>query len=230
MSSTRIHGKKILVVSATRKSKTNQKNIRLLEGLKLLKKDVDVKIHYLNEDPLPKVYNQYINEKTLAKHDIVAFVHDDVYIDDLKFRGKLCTAVNSGLDIVGVAGCINPTISVPALWHLMADKKDHRGFCAHSIPKTNAMHMTTFGPTPSRVAFVDGVFMAVNLKEAIDKDWKFNENFAFHHYDLSSCLDANAKKMKIGVFPIHIIHDSPGLDPDDETFIASEKKFMEIYG
>ena len=90
--------------------------------------------------------------------------------------------------------------------------------------------MTSFGPTPSRVVLVDGLFMAVSLKSALDSDWKFNESFTFHHYDLSSCLDANAKGLKIGVSPINVIHGSPGLRSINETkFIQSEKIFLETY-
>lgn len=227
----RVHGKKILVVSCTTKSKMAKDSLKIVESLKGLKKDVDLKIHYHNEDGLPKVYNQYINKSTLAKHDIVLFAHDDLYIDDLKLKGKLISAVNSGLDIVGLAGCVNPSIMRPALWHKMSERQDWRGFVCHTMQRADAVMMSSYGPTPARCAIVDGLFMAVNLKEAIDKDWKFNEKFNFHHYDIASCIDANQKKLKIGVAPIHVIHESPGLENlHDPVFVESEDKFMEIYG
>ena len=91
--------------------------------------------------------------------------------------------------------------------------------------------MTVFGPTPSRVAIIDGLFIAVKLKNVLDVGWKFNENFSFHHYDISSCLDANKLKLKVGVVPINVVHDSPGLsDYNNKSYQESEKKFLQLYG
>jgi hypothetical protein len=72
--------------------------------------------------------------------------------------------------------------------------------------------------------------MAVNLKNVLQAGWKFNESFKFHHYDLSSCLDANKLKLKIGTYPIHVTHASPGLrDINDKTFQESQQIFYKQY-
>jgi hypothetical protein len=61
-------------------------------------------------------------------------------------------------------------------------------------------------------------------------NWKFNENYSFHHYDIASCIDANKKKLKLGVYPIWTIHKSPGLlDPASKTFLENQEKFIEEY-
>lgn len=223
--------KKILVVSCTQLPKSEKCNLKIYESLHMLKDEIQLKIHFSNREPLAKIYNQYINEKTHQKHDIVVFAHDDLFIDDLKIKGKLDLASN-GLDIIGLAGCLNPKIKSPALWHLMADQKDWRGCVAHPYGnEEGCIHFSSFGPTPSRVAMIDGVFMAVKLETALYNGFQFNENFEFHHYDLSSCIDANKLHMKIGVIPIHAIHASPGLRSlDDKNFKKSEEKFLELYG
>ena len=217
-------------MSCTSSTREDKQDLKIYDSLRLLKNDVKVKIHFNNKEPLSKVYNQYLNKNTHKNHDIVVFAHDDLYIDDLKLKGKLDLASN-GLDIIGLAGCLNPKIQKPALWHLMSDRKDWRGYVAHTVDEKGVMQVTSFGPTPSRVAIIDGLFMAVNLKTVLKTDWKFNENFSFHHYDMASCIDANKLKLKVGVVPIHVVHDSPGLkDYNDKSYQDSEKKFLQLYG
>tara|TARA_B100000676_G_C17905461_1_gene747025 strand:- start:236 stop:910 length:675 start_codon:yes stop_codon:yes gene_type:complete len=222
--------KKLLVVVCTQRSKDESGFLLAKSSLDLLKHEVVLKIHYENKTPLPVIYNQYISNKWLKKHDIVLFVHDDVYIDDLKLRGKLYGAIKQ-FDIIGLAGCINPTLKAPVLWHLMSPKTDHRGYVAHAAPEDpNIVNMVSYGHTPSRVAIADGLFLAVNIKSALKAEWKFNENFSFHHYDISSCIDANRKRLKIGVIPVNVIHASRGLENyNDPTFQSSQDKFLEIY-
>jgi hypothetical protein len=68
-----------------------------------------------------------------------------------------------------------------------------RGAVAHPCNDHGQIFMTSFGPTPARVAILDGLFMSINTKRAKQVDWKFNENYNFHHYDIASCIDANKK-------------------------------------
>jgi hypothetical protein len=77
---------------------------------------------------------------------------------------------------------------------------------------------------------LDGLFLAVNLRTALKTGWRFNENYDFHHYDIASCLDANAKKLKLGTYPIYTTHMSPGLSSlEDKTFKQSQKQFITEY-
>jgi glycosyltransferase involved in cell wall biosynthesis len=163
--------------------------------------------------------------------DWLVFVHDDVYIDDSRLTHKLDEAYNKhGFDIVGLAGCLNPTIKPHNLWHIMAERKDLRGQVAHPAGAPGQIMTTPFGPTPSRVTLIDGLFMAVRTESIKNTNWKFNENYTFHHYDLSSCIDANQAKLKIGVYPIHVVHSSPGLKSlEDTTWKNSNERFLKEY-
>ena len=90
--------------------------------------------------------------------------------------------------------------------------------------------ITCFGSWPERCLLLDGLFMAVNLRRVLEVGWKFNTNYAFHHYDLASCLDANKKQLKMGTYPIYVNHASPGLaDLNDTTFVQSQKQFLSEY-
>ena len=222
--------KKILVVSCTTRTKEERDDLLICKSLTGLNCDVKLALHYENKTPLPVIYNQYLTEKYKKKHDIILFVHDDVYIDDLKLRGKLYGSKDI-FDIIGLAGCLYPKISAPALWHQMADRSNWRGIVNHPHEgDVNVIQSSGFGPTPSRVAILDGLFMAVNLKKVLDSGWKFNENFAFHHYDIASSLDANEKGLKLGVAPINVIHGSSGLSNYyDKSFQESQAKFLELY-
>jgi hypothetical protein len=72
--------------------------------------------------------------------------------------------------------------------------------------------------------------MSISTRRVLDAGWKFNENYTFHHYDLSSCLDANKKKLRLGVIPILTYHNSPGLrDLNDKTFTENQAKFLQEY-
>lgn len=163
--------------------------------------------------------------------DWLVFVHDDVYIDDSRLTHKLDEAhVNHGFDIVGLAGCLNPIIKPHNLWHIMADRKDLRGQVAHPAGAPGQIMTTPFGPTPSRVTMIDGLFMAVRTASVKNTEWKFNENYTFHHYDLASCIDANRHKLKIGVYPIHVVHSSPGLKSlEDTVWKNSNECFLKEY-
>lgn len=194
--------------------------------------DVDVFYKTNNNEGLSKSYNEFLYSKQAEDYDCVIFCHDDVFIDDGKLEKKLDEAFKS-YDIVGLAGCLNPVIKKPALWHIMAggfQGGNLRGIVGHYNSDGKTFYFTNFGPTPSRVAIIDGLFIAVNIKSVRMAQWKFNENFDFHHYDISSCIDANAKKLTIGVYPIYVIHNSPGLKSyDNNYYLDSENKFIELY-
>ena len=220
--------RKILVVTD---SKGDGRESMLAKSLNELKNDVTVVINANNKSGLSQAYNRQLTAENLIKHDIVLFVHDDVFIDDLKLKGKLYTALNQmKYDIVGLAGSSKVKIKQPCLWHVMSEREDMSGAVSHPINDSSQLGVTSFGPWPKRCLVIDGLFMAVNLKKVLQAGGKFNESFKFHHYDLSSCLDANKLKLKIGTYPVHVTLASPGLrDINDKTFQESQQIFYNQY-
>jgi hypothetical protein len=191
------------------------------------------KVYFFTQNKLglSQAYNQFIKDNPNC--DIIIFIHDDVWIDDAGFLAKLEEA-HKTYDIVGIAGGLNPIIKAPALWHIMCGgfgSPNLRGFAGHYIsPNDPRMMVTNFGPTPDRVVIIDGVLMSVNIKKAKSVGWKFNENYMYHHYDMSSCIDANRLKLKVGVTPILLYHMSPGLmNIDEPTFVKSQTQFLQEY-
>lgn len=224
----------LAVISCTRHTEEESKNSSLYRCMDDFKYRGDIIFDFVYENTkgLPEVYNEKIEQYKNLDINYLVFCHDDVYIDDLKLVEKIMYAKKQlGYDIVGLAGCLNPRLNNPALWHIMSEKKDYRGQVAHPASKDSSQtYMTAFGPTPSRVALIDGLFMAIHLPSILDKGWRFNENYTFHHYDLASCIDANRKGLKIGVYPIHVIHQSPGLlSMEDKLWKDSNQKFLQEY-
>lgn len=227
---------RLLIISCTTKKRPEDTLIhKSIEQIDPDRKSIDLIVLCNNRKGLPEAYNQFIHEKMALWYEYIAFVHDDVWIDDPAIEDKLSISAIK-YDIVGVAGGLSPKIQHPALWHIMSNKIDHRGQAGHFVNQQNTekfgepCYMTSFGMTPSRVAIVDGVFVAINLRVILDKGWKWNENFTFHHYDIASCIDANKLGLRIGVYPINIYHASPGLKSlEDPVWSASNKKFLELY-
>lgn len=219
------------VVSASR---DNQYESSLLaESLASIKETSVVRFDTFNypdnKRGLSEVYNDFIAKKGEA-YDIAVFVHDDVWVDDAFFISKIEAGFEE-YDIVGIAGCMDPVIKPPILWHTMASRDKLKGFAGHFSEDSKQCWVTTFGPSPARVALLDGVFLGVNLSKIKTVNWRFNENFDFHCYDLASCIDANKKHLKCGVIPINIIHKSHGLRSlEDPCFKKNQDKFMQIYG
>ena len=224
---------KVVIVSCTRKLQEEAKSLPLYrswaDGLNTPNYKLD--ITWDNTDGMSAVYNRKIQEYKDSEVEFLVCVHDDVYIDDLKLYEKLRLAKEKlGYDIIGLAGGLNPRLTNPALWHIMTDRNQQRGEVAHPAGNNNQTMTTAFGPTPSRVAIADGLFLALHMPSILKTDWKFNENYTFHHYDISSCIDANRAKLRIGVYPIHVIHSSPGLmSIHEDSWAKSNEKFLKEY-
>lgn len=185
-----------------------------------------------NTRGLPQVYNEVLEKYRKQPHvKWLVLTHDDVYIDDARMVKKLdAVQQQHGFDIIGLAGCINPRIKTHNLWHIMADREHLRGHVAHPAAPDGVIQMSTFGPTPSRVVLIDGLFVALHMPSMRASTWKFNENYTFHHYDLASCIDANMQRLKIGVAPINVIHSSPGLlSVKDKSWSTSNEMFLKEY-
>lgn len=183
-------------------------------------------IVYENKEGLPKVYNSFINQQNIDNKLI--FIHDDVLIEDLFFFEKLTLAFEN-YDIVGLAGSKSCNLKADmTAWHLMSNsREDFVGEVSHS--KDKKVWTTVFGPTESRALILDGLFLAVNVKKLLETNTKFDENFNFHHYDISFCLNANKNKLKMGVYPIKVTHFGMGDSMLSDDWNKSAKVFKKLY-
>lgn len=187
--------------------------------------DSITEIVYNNTQGLPKLYNSFINEENRYKK--IIFIHHDVLIEDILLFEKLEIAFEK-YDIVGLAGAKKCNVKSPlSAWHLMCNREDMVGEVAHS--KDKKYWTTVFGPTDSRALILDGVFIAVDVNKLLDTNTNFDENFDFHHYDITFCLRANQNKLKMGVYPIKITHFGLGDSMHSENWKQSSEKFKSLY-
>ncbi len=164
---------------------------------------------------LGEIYNRFIDQT--YRDDILVFVHDDVAIDDYFIRHRLNDALRS-FDVVGVAGNVDadendvswyfqPSSDNSGGLEKIADDK-LSGAVAHS--QQNQCSVTYYGKLPASCQRLDGCFIAVNTEKLLSTGVKFDEQFRFHFYDLDfsrACYNAG---LKLGTWPIAIIHHSGG--------------------
>jgi GT2 family glycosyltransferase len=185
---------------------------------------VDLFVKYNNKTVgMPEYYNSIIDSDDHKKYEYVVFCHDDVSLEYCNFN-TVARALNQ-YDIAGVAGGLNPVIGEKNLWHWMMPREEQRGFAGHAYAN-DALLVTTFGPSPARVAVLDGVFLAINIRRLRPTKARFDTNFMWHHYDIDFSLTCNRNKLKLGVWPFLINHKSPGLlDINNKEWNRSNEYF-----
>ena len=193
-----------------------------------------ITILHNNNQGLPKIYNQILETDTDS--DIIVFMHDDVEIHDRFILDKLKKA-HEIYDIVGLAGAETQDYNKSLAWHTASESNKLHGFVSHVIPakyspsKTPYVNSTFFGPTPSEVCVIDGLFISINMKKCreLGKIPKFNDIFDFHFYDLSFCADAQKQGLTIGVYPIFVIHYGLGDSMNSESWKFNAHLFQKNY-
>ena len=206
--------KEIMLVCATRKSREEFKKCApLFASLKKLQaspRKVTSRITYQNRLGLGTIYNRYL--KTRHEDKILVFVHDDVRIEDLFFVEKLNEAFKK-FDVVGLAGNKEPDINYLSWFD---QRRPLTGFVAHRVTEQPArfycptVFVSSYGPSPAECGLLDGLFIAVNTENIISCDVKFDEQFDFHFYDLDFSLSCLSKGLRLGTWPIWVVHQSGG--------------------
>ena len=220
---------KLLIVACTQ-AKTEQ-DFQKLPIYPSLKKqyesnapNVDFRIFKDNTRGLSECYNEVLKDPANLNKTVL-FVHDDVELEDLFLYEKL---INSPYSITGLAGAKSFNKHADKLaWHISSPREDHVGEVAHI--SQNKIWTTVFGNTKSRALTIDGLFIACKVKDLVEKDLYFDENFNFHFYDIAFCLKANDKKATCGVLPIRVIHHGLGDSMLTGDWEETNKKFKEIY-
>lgn len=166
-----------------------------------------------NSKPISEVYNSFLDTDS----DYIIFCHDDLSIEDSQLSKKINQAIgdDSEYDICGVAGNRKCRIQDKNLWHAMGDRDTRSGAVAHYIGDSDIKcFMTDFGPTPSRCILLDGLFIAVNVKNINKVGLKFDENCPskWNFYDILFSLNANKLGLKMTSYPIWVVHRSHGLE------------------
>lgn len=184
---------------------------------------IDVVFADNNTDPLPVVYNDAIKDFA-DQCEWIVFVHDDVILEAPESLARQLDTLGQQFDVVGCAGTREVQLREPALWHLMGDRKAHRGAVAHL--HEGKKFMTSFGSYPDRVVMIDGVFIAAKTKVFEKVRFDTTNPAGFHFYDLDFSLAAHQAGFKVGVGDITITHASPGLREFIEDWKRGQEWFL----
>ena len=172
-------------------------------------------ITFENSAGLPDLYNARIAAKN--DHDILIFIHDDVWIDDLSFCERVIDGCNT-FDVIGLAGSFH-TQPNQVGWMFNEWSPLDNSFSIRSDlrPGGSVAHgpgpfgeRSYFGPMGLECELLDGVFLAMKKKALLDSGTRFDPQFKFHFYDLEFCRTARLRKLRLGTWPILVTHQSHG--------------------
>ena len=218
--------KSIKIYTATKGKKEDTQLYKSLPNSLRLVDGVVHPTHYEenNTKSLQECYNSFLRDARSNNIDIAVFIHDDVIINTGDLRTRLVDA-SEKFSVFGLAGATTCKVGIPALWHLMSERKDQRGCVAHGT--NEKYHYTSFGYIPSRCLLIDGVFIGININD-LPLEVKFDETYPskFHYYDLDFCLECNKNDVIMGIVDIPIIHSSPGLTNPNEEFYKGQEYFI----
>lgn len=203
----------IEIISATRLSESEFWNKAALGiSLRRLAQDTRLVAHiaFENQRGLPDVFNARIN--TPEGHEILVFIHDDVWIDDYFLADRVINGLKT-FDVIGVAGNRRRVQNQPA-WAFIDNKLtwdtniNLSGRIAHGSHPFGAI--SVFGAVPAECELLDGVFLAVQKSRLKAAKVQFDPRFDFHFYDMDFCRSARKNGLRLGTWPICLTHQSGG--------------------
>jgi len=173
---------------------------------------VELRLFAGNRQGLPRVYNEAIREAE-AKPAILIFLHDDIHLCDHFWALHVATGLRT-FDVIGLAGNKRRVPRQPS-WifvdeNYTRDAREHlSGVVAHGKgfpPET----INAYGAPGQQVKLLDGLFLAVRSDTLLAKRLEFDERFDFHFYDMDFCRQAESRQLRLGTWPISVIHESGG--------------------
>lgn len=162
-----------------------------------------------NRKPLAHAFNRGLEQADADS--LVVFCHDDVWFGEAPLAPALTQALEQ-FDLVGVAGNRRCSPGQQGWWLNPADGSwDHPhlvGQLLHGSPE--APQLQSYGSSPAPAALLDGVFLAGRAAVLREAGLRFDPLLPFHFYDLDLCRSATQAGLRLGVWPLELIHASGG--------------------
>jgi hypothetical protein len=173
---------------------------------------VEITLFERNRSGLPALYNRAIRESA-GNPAILIFIHDDVHICDFFWPVQIAAGLRI-FDVIGLAGTKRrlprqPAWSFPDQTFTLDTSGNLSGCVAHGrgFPPDN---IAMYGTSGQEVKLLDGLFLAARSETLLAHEVRFDERFDFHFYDLDFCRQAEARKLRMGTWPISVVHESGG--------------------
>ena len=208
---------KIKVVTATRATRDNFfSSTALGRSLSFYRAHplIEIELFPENSVGLPTLYNRAI-DSAADNPCVLAFVHDDVHLCDFFWMNNLAQAVDH-FDVVGIAGNVRRVARQPA-WALVGEpdrmaldeRKNLSGIIGHGTGYPPA-NLSLYGAPLQPCKLLDGVFLAAKSETLLRTKTRFDPRFAFHFYDMDFCRQAELNKLRVGTWPLSLVHESTG--------------------
>lgn len=184
-----------------------------------------------NTTGLPALYNAAI-EQAAANPAVLVFVHDDVSITDFFWPERIQEALRQ-FDVVGLAGNRRRSPRQPA-WAFATpqfawDTAEYlSGSVGHGKESGNE-GVSYFGPAGVECKLLDGLMLVADSARLIESGVRFDEQFEFHFYDMDFCRQAELKGLKMGTWPISVVHESAGAF-NTPPWRAAYERYLRKYG
>lgn len=220
------------IVSGTRASEANFVTATAL-GRSLWKfrshPNLEVEIYFDNSRSLGDIYNQSIRNAE-DNHAILVFLHDDVYLEDLRWTSKAGRALRK-VDLVGVAGNRRRLPRQPNWAFVDAafawdEPRNLSGAVWYGEPPGT---VSRFGPSRQDCKLLDGVMLISDSRTLHRHGLRFDPQFAFHFYDLDFCQQAEWRGLKMGTANIKLVHQSVGAF-GSAAWLAAYERYLQKYG
>jgi GT2 family glycosyltransferase len=222
--------KKIRVVTATRESMENFRTRTATgQSLSFCPPDsaTEARIYPNNQRGLASIYNEEIEN---AKDDpaILVFIHDDVWLLDHFWPERVRSALDH-FDVVGLVGSKRRLPNQPSwFFHdtsFTVDRTHLSGVIAEgkSLPQDNVSY---FGPSGVEVMLLDGVMLWADSEDLHETGLRFDEQFRFHHYDMDFCRSAEKMGLRMGTWPLSVMHQSGGSFNSPSWRLSYEKYLL----
>lgn len=184
-----------------------------------------------NSAGLPTIYNSAIKnaEKNPA---ILVFLHDDLHLCDFFWTDQ----IKSGLmhfDVVGLAGNKGRQPKQPA-WSYVDENftwdrsENLSGVVGHGKGFPPEI-ISAFGSPCQECKLLDGLLLAADSTTLIKNRLRFDTRFDFHFYDMDFCRQAEIRGLKMGTWPISVVHESGGAFGSD-SWRKAYMTYLEKYG
>lgn len=184
-----------------------------------------------NATGLATLYNAAI-EQAASSPAILVFVHDDVSIQDFFWTERIREAL-AQFDIVGLAGNRRRSPLQPAWAFATRDFKwDSPEYLSGTVGHGKGFpcdEVTYFGPSGAECKLLDGLMLIADSARLIGAGVRFDEQFEFHFYDMDFCRQAELKGLRMGTWPISVVHESAGAFNTPPWRVAYDR-YLRKYG
>lgn len=227
-------GKPIRLVCATRCSQENfMRDTALGRSLAVQRhaRPPEILLFENNATGLGTLYNAAI-EQAATSPAILVFVHDDVSIQDFFWTERIHEAL-ARFDVVGLAGNRRRSPLQPAWAFATPDLKwDSPEYLSGTVGHGKGFpcdNVSFFGTSGVECKLLDGLMLIADSARLIETGTRFDEQFEFHFYDMDFCRQAELKGLRMGTWPINVVHESVGAF-NTPSWRRAYERYLRKYG